>query len=161
MRGSYRKTPVTDRTFDSLSQSEAQILADRDARQLSLERSLRNPEIAAKITEPAHSIKKMMQEWERLVNALEAQWEIEGYFLLDDYLFALDMRSSLEERINDASPDSLASIVDALRNLDARFLEQTVREKPGEEGQLRPWLKPVAGRPPEWLWDRRPRIMPW
>ncbi|GAA2410979.1 hypothetical protein GCM10010420_44770 [Streptomyces glaucosporus] len=155
------KTLVTDRAFLSLARSDAQRIVERDLRRLAVERSLRSPAIAAKMDEPAHSIKKMMQEWERLVNVLESPWETTDYFLLDDYMFALDTRASLEKELGDFSPAPPTPLLIALEGLDARFLAQTVREEPGQERQLQAWLKPLSGRPPEWLWNRRPRVMPW
>ncbi|MGK5500755.1 hypothetical protein [Streptomyces sp. URMC 125] len=81
--------------------------------------------------EPLHSIRNTMQEWERLANALESQWRTVDYFPLDDYLFALDMRASLEEAISEISPEPPTPLLTALEILDTRFLSHTVEDEQG------------------------------
>lgn len=160
--GKKPRTPVTDRALDELTHADKERVAERDKERLEVERSRLTPEVAAKMTTPTHSIGNMMREWESLITGMEADdWGAGVCFLIDDYLFALDVRAGLGEALNRMQPNTPHSVIEALEVLDRRFLDQTIQEEPGGAGVLEPYVRNMAVRPPDWLWNRRPRVVPW
>jgi hypothetical protein len=155
------ETPVVDQAFNGLSETEKTEVAERDDERLAFERRGKAPNVAAKMTAPVHSVGNMLREWERLVNAMESDWSAVDYFLVDDYVHALEVRHLLDETFKSV-PDGFHSLREALAALDRRFIAQTIQQGDGGgAGELEPWVRAHAARAPEWLWNRRPRVLPW
>lgn len=150
-----------DLAFDELTHADMDRVAQRDNERLEVERHGKAPHIAAKMTAPTHSIRSMMREWEILVTAMDHGWQTIDYIVIDDYVYALDMRALLGEALNHLQPNPPQPLTECLNTLDRRFLDQAVQEEPGGAGPLEPWLTPMSDRAPEWLWNRRPRIPFW
>lgn len=157
----YAHGSATDQAFASLSPRDAEAVRKRDNKRLELEKSRVAPHVAARMTTPTHSLFRMMKEWEWLIEAMETEWRVEPQPLLDDYLFVLETRAELECGLCELSPSPPESIVQALDQLDKRFLQCTTQEGQTGAGGLAKWLDPVEKRPPMWLWNRRPRVIPW
>lgn len=143
-----------------MSQLDEREVVKRDNERLEFERRSKAPEVAARMTAPVHSVGNMLREWERLVNAVESDWKAVDYFLVDDYVHALEVRHLLEETVKKMS-DGFQSLKAALDALDRRFIAHTIQQGDGGAGELAPWLRTQVARAPEWLWDRRPRVLPW
>ncbi|WP_139141045.1 hypothetical protein [Streptomyces qinglanensis] len=113
------------------------------------------------MTSPANSIFRMMREWEIVVAAIKADWDVEPRPLLDDYLHALESRAGLEKALDELHPLRRKTLTQTLNSLDQDFLECTEETGKTGAGALEKWLDPLPKRPPEWLWKRCPRVCPW
>ncbi|MBW1601672.1 hypothetical protein JJV70_06010 [Streptomyces sp. JJ66] len=152
-------TPRTDGVFDSLTKLERDLISKIDNRRLAIEKEQKSPEIAAKMTHPVHSVGSMLREWELLVRAVSSGWA-SHQVTIDDYLFALDVRANIEDRVVATSLNMPPSIVRLVHELDQLFLSHTTTD-PEKVERIDPWLRPVRDRLPDWLWDRAPVLLPW
>ncbi|MER5438776.1 hypothetical protein [Streptomyces sp. NPDC002790] len=153
--------PLTPRALTRLTATDLSRVAARDRQRLNVERSRVSPAAAEKMTTPTQSIENMLMEREGLVNVLESGWASERQLRIDDYLFALDMRAAPEEGLQEIEGAPPMEIIEVSGQLDSRFLTCTVKEASGPgAGILGDFLQAFARRSPEWLWDRRPRLLP-
>ncbi|AUG76436.1 hypothetical protein CFP65_1546 [Kitasatospora sp. MMS16-BH015] len=149
--------PLTEAWSSALDDRGREAVARWDAARLETELR-QTPALRGRVTEPVHSVRRLLSDWEDFVRRMESGWPPDGSFSISAYPNVLEDRDLLDEVVAALPEETGRPIGRLLDQLDALFEANTV---PDPEGTLRPWVRPPAGRTPSERWNRRPRVTPW
>ncbi|WP_157111841.1 hypothetical protein [Nocardia beijingensis] len=148
----------TEDLWATLDPQDEVFIAAVDEARLATERQRLPEQRRTLLKTPTYGLKNRFSMWESLVRRMEQNWAPSGYYLVDEYLNDLSSRSALSEILADAPDTTRTKLSQALSALDERFFQNTVVDGGIELGRWR------ANRPPNilpFLWERKPRHLPW
>ena len=145
--------PRTEGVWDGCDQAELEMISAVDLRELGRRGSVEDP------ARSTFSIRGRMRSWELMIGKLLADWPPHGYYLIDEYINDLSLRTGLNAMLDQLPPSLSVRIWEALHALDGDLWAGT---RPDSSCELLQHYSPsqdLSGL--AWWWHRVPTVCPW